>query len=58
MGAFVYEKQLKRHTLSELVPVESFDEETQLVYPGRRILSVLALSPNHCRAVTNQLPND
>jgi len=30
MGAFVYEKQLKRHTLSELVPVESFDEETHL----------------------------
>jgi len=30
MGAFVYEKQLKRHTLSELVPVESFDEETYL----------------------------
>ena len=30
MGAFVYEKQLKRHTLSELVPAESFDEETQL----------------------------
>ncbi|MDO8827862.1 type IV secretion system protein TraC [Methylophaga sp.] len=30
MGAYVYEKQLKRHTLSELVPVESFDEETHL----------------------------
>ena len=30
MGAFVYEKQLKRHTLSELIPVESFDEETSL----------------------------
>lgn len=30
MGAFVYEKQLKRHTLSELVPVESFDDETHL----------------------------
>lgn len=30
MGAFVYAKQLKRHTLSELVPVESFDEETHL----------------------------
>jgi conjugal transfer ATP-binding protein TraC len=30
VGAFIYEKQLKRHTLSELVPVESFDEETQL----------------------------
>ena len=30
MGAFVYQKQLKRHTLSELVPVESFDEETNL----------------------------
>jgi conjugal transfer ATP-binding protein TraC len=30
MGAYVYEKQLKRHTLSELVPVESFDEETSL----------------------------
>jgi conjugal transfer ATP-binding protein TraC len=30
VGAFVYEKQFKRHTLRELVPVESFDEETQL----------------------------
>ena len=30
MSAFVYEKQLKRHTLSELVPVESFDDETHL----------------------------
>ena len=30
MGAFVYQKQLKRHTLSELIPVESFDEETNL----------------------------
>ena len=30
MGAFVYEKQFKRHTLRELVPVESFDQETQL----------------------------
>ena len=54
MGAFVYEKQLKRHTLSELVPVESFDEETQPVYHGRRILSVLVLSPSHCRVVTTQ----
>ena len=30
MGASVYEKQIRRHTLSELVPVESFDEETKL----------------------------
>lgn len=30
MGAFVYEKQLKRHTLSELVPVESYDDESNL----------------------------
>jgi|GEM_PF-2646414 conjugal transfer ATP-binding protein TraC len=30
MGAFLYEKQLTRHTLSELIPVESFDEETSL----------------------------
>ncbi len=30
MGASVYEKQIRRHTISELVPVESFDEETNL----------------------------
>lgn len=30
MGATVYEKQLKRHTLSELVPVESYDDESCL----------------------------
>ena len=30
MGASVYEKQIRRHTLSELIPVESFDEETHL----------------------------
>lgn len=30
MGAFVYEKQLKRHTLSELVPVESYDDDSHL----------------------------
>jgi conjugal transfer ATP-binding protein TraC len=30
MGATVYEQQLKRSTLRELVPVESFDEDTNL----------------------------
>ncbi|NOU45338.1 MAG: conjugal transfer protein TraC, partial [Methyloglobulus sp.] len=30
MGAFVYEKQFKRHTLRELIPVESYDDETHL----------------------------
>jgi conjugal transfer ATP-binding protein TraC len=30
MGATFYEQQLKRSTLSELVPVESFDEDTNL----------------------------
>lgn len=30
MGASVYEKQLRRHTLRDLVPVESFDAETHL----------------------------
>lgn len=30
MGAFVYEKHLKRHTLSEMVPVESYDDESHL----------------------------
>jgi conjugal transfer ATP-binding protein TraC len=28
MGAFIYEKQLKRHTLRDLVPVESYDDES------------------------------
>jgi conjugal transfer ATP-binding protein TraC len=30
VGANVYEKQLKRNTLRDLVPVESYDEETHL----------------------------
>ncbi|MDO9103444.1 MAG: type IV secretion system protein TraC [Methylovulum sp.] len=30
MGASVYEKHIKRHTLRELIPVESFDEESHL----------------------------
>jgi len=30
VGASVYEKHIKRHTLRELIPVESFDEETHL----------------------------
>ncbi|TAL51414.1 MAG: type IV secretion system protein TraC, partial [Methylovulum sp.] len=30
MGASVYEKHIKRHTLRELIPVESFDKETHL----------------------------
>ena len=30
MGASIYEKQLRRHTLRDLVPVESFDAETHL----------------------------
>ncbi len=30
MGASVYEKIIRRHTISQLVPVESFDEETNL----------------------------
>jgi conjugal transfer ATP-binding protein TraC len=32
MSASVYEKHLKRHTLRELVPVESFDEDNQLFF--------------------------
>ena len=30
MGASVYQKMINRHTISQLVPVESFDEETNL----------------------------
>lgn len=30
MGAHVYEKQLNRHTLREVIPVESFDDATHL----------------------------
>ena len=30
MGAQVYQKQINRHTLRELVPVESYDEATGL----------------------------
>ncbi len=30
MGGFVYEKQINRHTLSDLIPVEAFDDETYL----------------------------
>lgn len=30
MGARVYEKQIRRHTLNELIPVESFDDETNI----------------------------
>ena len=30
MGASIYQKMINRHTISQLVPVESFDEETNL----------------------------